>query len=396
MRVLGAINNAPGETQQERIHNVADILWTDDDGNSRKFTWRTIYTWHYRYKNHGVTGVEPSVRKDKGNTRKVSPEQLVEAVNQVLHHFKKVKSYNKTDVYRKIIEEGIISRIDLAATTFYRFCRDYGILSATKEESKKRLAFSMKYANDLWQGDTMFGPYISYKGSKIQAKLICFIDDASRVICHGEFFISDSTSSLMSILKSALYKRGIPKQIYVDNGSNYSSRELTLVCARLGCVLTHTPVRDGASKGKVERFFRTVRLNFLNKNLDLSSLDKLNQQFTQWVENDYNHKIHSTLEMKPIDRYTLDTKRIKFLANVQTSEEFFYNEEDRQVLKDNTFSFKNKRMEAPVYLHSKTIQVRYDRSDKLSPVIVYYKGERIGEATPVDYLSNGQLGRDFE
>ena len=90
------------------------------------------------HKSNGVTGVEPRVRKDKGRTRKTSPEQLVEAVNQVLHHFKKVKSYNKTDVYRKIIEEGIISRIDLAATTFYRFCRDYGILSATKEESKKR------------------------------------------------------------------------------------------------------------------------------------------------------------------------------------------------------------------------------------------------------------------
>ena len=71
--------------------------------------------------------------------------------------------------------------------------------------------------------------------------------------------------------------------------------------------------------------------------------------------------------MKPIDRYTLDTKRIKFLANVQTSEEFFYNEEDRQVLKDNTFSFKNKRMEAPVYLHSKTIQVRYAQLTLIYP-----------------------------
>jgi putative transposase len=199
----------------------------------------------------------------------------------------------------------------------------------------------------------------------------------------------------MTAIKTALYKRGVPKQIYVDHGSNYSSRELMLVCARLGCVLSQTPVRDGAAKGKIERFFRTVRDTFLARNLDLSSLAALNKQFTAWVEDEYNHRVHSTLEMKPVDRFTLDSSRIRFLPNVQSSEEFFYNEEDRVVLKDNTFSFQNKRYEAPAYLHAKKIQIRFDRHRDNSPVIVYFKGDRIGEANIVNFIANSKIKRSF-
>jgi putative transposase len=395
MRVLGAIDSVDGETQQERVEKVAQMTFLDEMGMPHNFTWRTIYTWHYRYKNYGITGVEPKPRKDKGATRKVSPEQLLEAINQVLPNFRKDKKYNRTDVYRKIIEKGILSRNDLAATTYYRYVREYDLLDRDHETNKRRLAFAMKYANDLWQGDTMFGPYVKKSdGSSVQTKLIAFIDDASRLLCHGEFFTSDSTDSLLISLKSALYKRGVPKKIYVDNGSNYSSKELILVCARLGCILLHTPVRDGASKGKIERFFRTVRDIFLKRQLDLCSLQTLNAQFFQWVENEYNHKVHSVIEMKPVDRFALDNRRIRFLQNVQETDEFFYNEEDRQVLKDNTFSFQSIRYEAPAYLYGKKIQVRFDRSKKASPVIVYYKGERIGEAKPVNFIENAQIKRE--
>jgi hypothetical protein len=394
MRVLGAIDSAPGSTQHERVKHVANMLFLDEEGNKRQFTWRTIYTWHYRYKNYGITGVQPKTRRDRGHTRKVTPEQVLEAINQVLPFFRKKIRYNKSDVYRKIIEQGILSSNDLALSTFYHIVQEYDLLKADHETNKKRLAFAMKYANDLWQGDTMIGPYIKIGGISSQTKLIAFIDDASRLLCHGEFVLSDSTASLISILKSTLYKRGVPKQIYVDHGSNYSSKELTLICARLGCVLSHTPVRDGASKGKIERFFRTVRMTFLSRNLNLSNLDELNRQFFQWVENEYNHKVHSTLQMKPVDRFALDSRRIRFLTNVQESDEFFYNEEDRQVIKDNTFSFNNIRYEAPAYLHNKKIQVRFDRTKKNTPVVVYYKGERIGEARAVDFIANSQLRRE--
>ncbi|MBK7584470.1 MAG: DDE-type integrase/transposase/recombinase [Myxococcales bacterium] len=99
--------------------------------------------------------------------------------------------------------------------------------------------------------------------------------------------------------KSALYTRGLCECLYVDNGSNYSSLEMSQVCQRIGAILCHTPVRDGAAKGKIERFFRTVRMSFLSRQLDLSSLDALNRAFTAWVEDEYHQSEHSSSACAP-------------------------------------------------------------------------------------------------
>ena len=148
----------------------------------------------------------------------------------------------------------------------------------------------------------MFGPYVERR----QAKLIAFIDDASRVLCHGEFFFEENADSMVKAIRAAFYKRGVPEQLLVDNGSIYCCQEIMLICARVGCILRHTAVRDAAAKGKIERFFRRVRDQFLVRKLDLSSLEELNKQFTHWVEQEYNATEHSTLGMKPIDRFGVD------------------------------------------------------------------------------------------
>ncbi len=125
-----------------------------------------------------------------------------------------------------------------------------------------------------------------------------FIDDASRVLCHDEFFLDENADSMIRALRSAFYKRGLPEQLLVDNGSIYCCQEITLICARVGCILLHTAVRDAAAKGKIERFFRRVRDQFLIRNLDLTSIHALNRQFTDWVEQDYNATVHSVLGMR--------------------------------------------------------------------------------------------------
>jgi len=219
MRVLGAIDTAEGKTRNQRIRNVAALTFTDEEGNPRQFTWRTIQTWYYRYKNHGITGMGPSQRSDKGITRKITPEELLEAINQALPHFRnKKKRFNKMSIYRFCIANGLLSKNEVSQTSFYRLIRQYDLLNPEAEQTnKRRLAFSMQYANQLWQADTMFGPYIGGR----QAKLIAFIDDASRVLCHGEFFFEENVDSMVTAIRSAFYKRGLPEQLLVDNGSIY-------------------------------------------------------------------------------------------------------------------------------------------------------------------------------
>ncbi|MEL7336445.1 MAG: hypothetical protein AAFN70_09630, partial [Planctomycetota bacterium] len=204
MKVLGAIDIAPGRTREARIKNVAEMTFTDEQGNPHQFTWRTISTWYYRYKNHGVTAMDARPRSDKGKPRKVTPEEVLEAINQALPHFRKGVP-NKTALYRFCIEKGLLRAGQIARNTFSRLVNEYEMLK-DETANKRRLAFSMQYANQLWQADTMFGPHVN----KRQTKLIAFIDDASRVLCHGEFFFEKNVDSMVTAIRTAFYKRGLP------------------------------------------------------------------------------------------------------------------------------------------------------------------------------------------
>jgi transposase InsO family protein len=400
MRVLGAIETAEGNSIIARIRNVSQTSFTDEDGHPRSFTWRTIQTWYSRFKKHGVTVMENAPRSDRGKTRKVTPEELLEAIRAVLPSVRAGRDAGppqKALLYRLCIEKGLLTRSQIAPNTFSRLVGELELLKADSHcESRRRLAFAKPHANDLWQADTLFGPHIKMAdGSVAQTRLIAFIDDASRVCCHGEFFTQENADTLIAALRSALYKRGVPVSLMVDNGSPYVSREIMQICARLGCILHHAPIRDGAAKGKVERYFRTTREQFLSRELDLSSLEALNRQFTHWVEEHYNAQKHSILGMSPLERFALDRSRIRFLPPNENSDELFFVEEERHVRADNTFFFRAARYEAPRHLPERTVQVRHRRSDKNpgAPIIVYYKNERMGRARLVNLVANDRKPR---
>ena len=275
--------------------------------------------------------------------------------------------------------------------TFRRHVDTFDLLKPVGDATPKaRLAFAKAHANDLWQGDTLHGPYLQDGLHKpVKTFLICFIDDASRVIPHGAFYHADDTPKLIDCFQTALYKRGIPKAVYVDNGSNYRSKEFAMICTRLGTVLIHTPVRDGAAKGKIERFFRTVRDQFLVRDLShIRSLDQLNGEFTRWVEDTYHRREHSTLGMKPIDRFGLDLSRVRHLATNSFSDELFLLESTRKVRADNTFSYDATRYEAPCDMRNTTIVIRHHREGIGFAPVVYQDGRRLGEATLVDLIAN--------
>ncbi len=387
MRVLGAIEFAPGHSIAERIRHVSGIVFTDENDQRFQFTWRTIQTWYSRYKKDGITSMHPRTRADKGTTRKVQPEMIAEAIDVVRPQFHG-NPKNLTAVYRACIERGVLQPEHVARTTFSRLVKRYELLKPDAETNdRRRLAFAKAHANEMWQADTMFGPYVTAAHGKVQSKLIAFIDDASRVCCHAQFFVAENTDTLIAALRAALYKRGVPDSLYVDNGSIYASKEITQICARIGCLLCHAPVRDGAAKGKVERFFRTVRESFLTRALDLGSIDALNRDFTRWVEDEYNAKDHRSLGMRPIDRFGLDLARIRFLPPSEANDELFFVEEERTVMADNTFSLKSTRYEAPRDLRSRKVQVRFERR-ATGRVVVYFKGERMGDARPLDRVAN--------
>ncbi len=389
MRVLGALEYAEGDSKLARYKAVSQMTFTDECGKSHQFRPKTIESWWYYYQRNGVT--DHTGRSDKGTSRKVQPEDLLEAIEQVLPSFHG-KKYNIAEIYRVCIQRGLLQGTRICATTFRLIVNRFKLLKPVDHTSTKaRLAFAKPHANDLWQGDTLHGPYLQtgLRQPPIKTFLICFIDDASRVVPHGAFYAADDTPNLIDCFQTALYKRGVPKAVYVDNGSNYCSKEFAMICTRLATVLIHTPVRDGAAKGKIERFFRTVRDQFLVRDLShVNSLEQLNNEFIRWIEDTYHVREHSTLGMKPIDRFGLDLSRLRYLSASPFSDELFLLESTRKVRVDNTFSFNNIRYEAPRDLRNTTITIRHYRDGIGFAPVIYQDGQRLGEATKLDMIAN--------
>ena len=398
LKVLCAIDMAPHKNIVDRIKFAAERVYEDSKGEKHLFTWRTISTWYYRYKSTGHTSELIHPRSDKGSRRKVCVERIAEAINEVMPCIKPNKRQKLlvSVVHRMILEKGYYKKEDLSYSTFFKIVRDKELL---KHDANKdyRLRYAMMHANEMWQTDTMYGPHVldPVKNEKRKTFLIAFIDDATRLITHAEFFFHDDEKSLATALQTALAKRGKPEKIYCDNGANYSSKTIQLACLRLGIHLSHAPIRDGSAKGKIERFFRTFRDQFLTIDRDLSSIENLNKQAIDWVENNYNDHYHSAIEMKPIDRFAMDRNRIQFLPNEDYIDEVFFTEEDRKVAKDNTFRFDRAIYEAPVHLREQTIQIRFHPKSR-DKVIVFFKDQKMGYANLVDHYFNAKSFRKNE
>lgn len=395
LRVLGAVDFAPGDSLRERFKQVAKQTFVDAQTNRQyRFTWRTISTWYYRFKKEGITAVDKKTRADKYHHRKVKVNELAEAINDILPKLRPNKTgvLPKTVIYRLLIKQNYFAPKQLSLSTFRRMIRKNDLLNC-ETSNKLRLSFAMQFANELWQADTMYGPAIKQKnGAWKKTFLIAFIDDASRVITHGQFFYRDNTANMIDAFRSALYKRGRPERLYFDNGSNYTSKEIMQACLRLEIKLSHAPIRDGAAKGKIERFFRGLRDRFLTQHAHFDSLEDLNHKLHDWIENEYNSKYHSGIQMVPIDRFNLDISRINYLHDNEYSEEIFFIEETRKVSKTNVFSINSMQFECPVDLRGKAIQVRFDRHRR-NRFIVYFNEQRMGEATPLNYLTNAKQAR---
>ena len=396
LQVLSAVDYAPGSTIRERIKAVAGRTFADPiTGVQHHFTWRTISTWLYRFKKDGVTTLENKQRCDKHARRKVQANELAEAVHEILPTLSvnKVGRVPKSVLYRLMMERGLFQRSQLSPTSFYRMVREHRLLEGDVS-SKLRLSFAMQYANELWQADTMYGPAIKQPdGSWKKTFLIAFIDDASRVITHGQFFYRDNTENMIEAFRTALFKRGKPERLYFDNGANYTSKEILQACVRLNIHLSHAPVRDGAAKGKIERFFRGFRDRFLVQHTTFDSLDQLNQLSHEWIEVHYNRQPHSGIQMIPVDRFNLDIRRVNYLTDDQYTAEVFFVEEDRKVSKTNVFAINNQRFECPVDLRNQKVQVRFDRTRR-DRFVVYFNDQRMGEALPLNLHQNAQTVRE--
>lgn len=330
-----------------------------------KFSWVTLKKWLHLYRKHGLDGLKPSFRADRGKSRKIDRDIQNRIVN--ICDSRNLKTVS--NLYRYLLQHKIITSDMFTEVTLRNFMKAKNI-QFMKEQKPPRKSFEVPHINMLWTADFMHGPYVREGKQKMKTYLCAIIDDHSRVITGARFFLRESSLSLQKTLKAGVLTYGIPHKFYCDNGKVFVSGYIHLVCAKLGIALIHSKPYDSPSRGKIERFYRTVRDMFLPFLVfdEYLSLEALNEQFSAWLK-EYHHRIHSGIKQSPMDRYLSDLPNVKRREiALHEADSYFYHSVQRTVKNDCTIVFKNKEYEVPAKYMGKKIELRFplDNPEKLS------------------------------
>ena len=200
----------------------------------------------------------------------------------------------------------------------------------------------------------------------------------------ASFGFSENTHALLTVLEQAIRRRGIPKRLYVDNGSAFRSTHLSLVCAKLGITLIHARPYQPQGKGKQERWFRTVRMQLLPSlgETDLASLDALNRRLWGWVEGEYHQRPHRGLDGKtPFDAWATSSDEVRLTGPELGLRELFLVEEKRKVARDRTLSLRGVLYEVDALLVGEAVTMRFDPARQRGPIDVWHRGKKVQTAS---------------
>ena len=224
--------------------------------------------------------------------------------------------------------------------------------------------FARTNRNDLWQSDIKFGPKIMVKGKRKQIYLAAFIDDATRYIIHAEFYDNFEQAIIEDCLKKAIVKEGLPLRLYFDNGGQFRNKWMERACAKLGIKLLFAKPYSPESRGKIERFNRTVDAFFAEAALqNLQTLDSYNHYLNVWVSECYHNKVHSALKDTPQNAYQRSKTPLRF-ADANLLAEAFMHSDTRKVDKSGCISIDRQLYEVSLNLIGRQVEVVFDPQDK--------------------------------
>jgi putative transposase len=239
--------------------------------------------------------------------------------------------------------------------------------------------FEASARNELWTGDGLHGPKLDGIGAR-RAVLLAFIDDHSRLLVGWRWGTGEDVFRLEAALRSGLMARGVPEAILVDRGSAFVSSQLLRACAVLGVKLIHASPRAASTKGKIERFFRTVRDQFLVEIDDGVGLRELNRLFSAWLEVVYHRRVHSETGQTPLERF--DAAGAPPLPTPALLREAFLWSQERTVAKTATVSLHGNEYEVDPALVGRKVELVFDPFD-LTRIEVRYQHRPFGTAAPL-------------
>lgn len=370
------------------FRNISQREFEYIDGRMIKLSETTARRWLKKYQSVGFDGLKPNGRSDVGKSRKLDSE-----VKHLVEYY--VKEYPRlpsTQIYSRLIEDGTIKSNDVSLSTITRFVNKLKVNNKTVKGTEKK-RYEKEFINEVWYGDTSYGPYIYDNGVKKRVYIIALIDDASRMIVGIGAFFEDNYVNLLKVIKTAVMTYGKPKMFSFDNGANFKSNQMKLLGARLGIAINYCAPRTPTSKAKIERWFRTMKdqWNSLIKPNDYKSLDEINESLHKYVQT-YNNRPHKSLDnSSPSNRFFNDPTSIIRLNDVEIERSFLL-EIERKVSADCVVVIDDQQFDVDYTYQNKKVQLRY-APDFSKVYIVNKEDNSLTEIKKLNKVQNSAIKR---
>lgn len=371
------------------IQHKCERSWQIPFSQRTRLSPATIRSWIRAYEKSGqqLESLYPHSRSDRGQARALDPETTLALIGLR----KEMPVAPVHTLIRTAQQRGIVdSEQYLAQSTVWRLLKREGLMHPSEHPATDRRRFEAQLPNDLWQSDVMHGPSVLEGGKNRKTYLIAFIDDMSRLICHAQFYRSENLNSYLDALRQALLTRGLPRKLYVDNGPAFRSFHLQQITASLGIALIHAKPYQPQGKGKIERFFRTVRSDFL-PGVRAKTLDDLNLAFDCWLRDVYHQREHRSTGQTPLGRYAAHCECVR--AAPKDLADHFRQQARRRVAKDRTVAIAGRLFEAPIALIGKQITLFYHPHDP-SRIEARCDAKSYGFLTALDLNVNCRVKRE--
>jgi putative transposase len=351
------------------VRELAARTHTGPGGRAVRVGRGTLDRWIRAYRAGGFEALAPRLRTGQP----VTDKRLLDLAEALKREVPRRTAAQVTQIIRTTEETGPSER------TVQRHLARLGL--NTRPDGSPPEAFGRFEAaapGDLWTGDALHGPVIAGR----KTYLFAFIDDHSRALVGYRFGLSEDTVRLEAAFRSALASRGVPRACYLDNGSAMVSKQLLRACASLGIRLVHSRPGKPQGRGKIERVFETVRIQFLVEIEARPPADvaELNRFFSAWVETVYHRRVHTETGEAPIDRLSAGAPPV--LPTPAALHEAFLWSETRTVTKTATVSLHSNTFEVDAALVGSRVEVVFDPFD-LTSVEIRFQGRSMGQGLPV-------------
>ena len=374
----------PAGQVEKALRQIVSQNYTIPYSTRKRIGITTLRRYLKQYREGGFEALLPQERVDKGVPRALTPEVLEKAVA-----LRQEQPDRTTPMLVELLKRDPDLKLSQTpnAHTLTTHLRQKGKTRRLLGQSTRAFhRFERDEVNDLWQGDSMVGPWLpdpTQPGKKKRAHLFCFLDDHSRLIPHAEFFWEEALPRLERVLKVAILKRGLPRALYVDNGQVYHATQFAAACASLGIFCKHAAPYSPESKGKQERWFKNVRLQFLPEveTSGIATLADLNESFWAWLELVYHRNIHSETGQSPLERYQAGIAQVR-QADPEVLHKAFLWREKRRVRKDGRVELQGNTYRVDPHFVQRQIELRFDPFD-LSVLEVWMDGNCFGIANVV-------------